>query len=87
MRKQRRHAIRQYLNKLQAVKCEVRQVTFQKSQMSCTEHMSRYFCLLHTNYCSMITGLDLLSMSEKGRLTLKDKDVVQVLHGFEDFFV
>lgn len=82
VRKQRRHARRQFLNKLQAVKCEVRQVTFQKSQMSYNEHMSRYFCLLHTNYCSRITGLD-LPMSEKGRLTLKDKDVTPALHGFK----
>jgi len=48
VRKQRRHARRQFLNKLQAAKCEVRQVTFQESQMSCAEHMSRYFCLLET---------------------------------------
>lgn len=65
------------------MKCEVRQVTFQKSQISYTEHMSRYFCLLHTSYCSIITGLDLLSMLEKGRLILKDKGVMPVLHIFK----
>lgn len=52
--------------------------------MSYTEGNSCYFCVLHTNYLSIITGLD-LSTSEKGILAFKDKDptAVPIQHRFK----
>lgn len=49
----------------------------QESQMWYIERKSCYFCVLHTNYCSTITSLD-LSTSEKGILAFKDKDPTSV---------